>query len=343
MKVAVVGSGIHGSSAARRLAERGHKVVLFERFPLGHSLGSSHGRSRIVRRAYPDAFYTECMVKAYPLWKELERAGRKQILHEVGLLYFGGWDNPQLDSVMEGLKSVGVRHSIFRGAAAQGVLPQIHLAPSEIGVWTAEAGWVDAEQALQATWLLARSAGVEIRENTIVHREDLESQFDRFVLCPGAWIREWVDVPVSVTLQTFGYVQADVTGPVWIEASEDNAYGFPADDRGTKIGIHRLGPPFDLNSPQRPPSPTALEAIKDVASRRFGIKDPLVEGATGCLYTSTANEDFLLGRVGEKGFFASACSGHGFKFGPWIGQLLADFVRGKSSPEKFPRFAWPQK
>ncbi len=89
MKVAVVGAGICGSSAARYIAIKGHDVALFEQFGLGHDLGSSHGNSRIVRKAYPDAFYTHCMTQAYPLWAELERHADQRLLHEVGLLYFG--------------------------------------------------------------------------------------------------------------------------------------------------------------------------------------------------------------------------------------------------------------
>ena len=70
---------------------------------------------------------------------------------------------------------------------------------------------------------------------------------------------------------------------------------------------------------------------------RFGM-EPVVVETLGCLYTSTTNEDFLLGRVGTHGFYASACSGHGFKFGPWIGRLLADFVEGRDSPDRYERF-----
>ena len=82
------------------------------------------------------------------------------------------------------------------------------------------------------------------------------------------------------------------------------------------------------------------EAITNEAVARFGAAGPdyLFKG---CLYTTTSSEDFLLGRHGEEGFFASACSGHGFKFGPWIGRLLADFVEDKDAPENHPRFCWP--
>jgi len=80
--------------------------------------------------------------------------------------------------------------------------------------------------------------------------------------------------------------------------------------------------------------------IEEIAERRFGIEAPQVAHAKGCVYTTTATEDFLMGRLGDRGFFASACSGHGFKFGPWIGKLLAAFVEGDDEPENHPRFFW---
>jgi len=78
-----------------------------------------------------------------------------------------------------------------------------------------------------------------------------------------------------------------------------------------------------------------------VAWSRFG-RDGAITGGKTCLYTSTPDEDFRIGRIGTKGVFASACSGHGFKMGPWTGRILADIVEGKDTPENHPRFAWPR-
>jgi sarcosine oxidase len=148
-------------------------------------------------------------------------------------------------------------------------------------------------------------------------------------------------VPVEVTLQTVAYFDYPLDGPVWIEESEDHPYGFPSDRHGAKIGLHRRGRPVDPDDPERAPDPERIEVLREVARTRFGRGGARLSFAQGCLYTNSATDDFLLGRLGENGFYASACSGHGFKFGPWIGRLLADFVDGKDAPENHPRFLYP--
>lgn len=348
----MVGGGVMGLSAAWRLSQRGHQVTLFEQHPLGHDRGSSHGASRIVRKAYPDAFYTEHMLRAYPMWAELDALAGGGILHEVGLLYFGFSESQQMVSMHEGLRDLRVPHKVVDSGSVSDVMPGLRLRPDEFGVFTPEAGWVDAAKALSALWKLARSGGAKLRQECIgagqVHEdaasgataiEDLERGFDAVVLCPGAWISKFVDLPVKVTMQTFGYLEHRLAGPVWIEDSDDNLYGFPTEPGGSgvKVGVHYHGPEIDPDDPVRQTNPRALDKIRALAARRFGVNAARMSGDKACLYTNTANDDFLLGRLGERTYYASACSGHGFKFGPYIGKLLADFVEGKDAPENHPR------
>ena len=168
----------------------------------------------------------------------------------------------------------------------------------------------------------------------------LADQYDVVIVAAGAWTTRYAALPVEVTLQTYAYVDAHIEGPVWIEDSSDMCYGFPSDDHGLKMGVHRAGTPTDPGDPERTPDPTFLEIIKETALNRFGIKEPRLNEPKGCLYTTTRNEDFLMGRLAPNVFFASACSGHGFKMGPWVGKLLADFAEGVDTPDHHPRFHW---
>ncbi|MCH8980324.1 MAG: FAD-dependent oxidoreductase, partial [Armatimonadetes bacterium] len=108
MKVAIVGCGLMGSCAARELAKRGHAVTGFEQFEFGHELGSSHGSSRIVRKAYPDPMYTEILLEAYPMWRELQSEAGETMVYECGLTYFGSKDDPEITDQIKALGDLGV-------------------------------------------------------------------------------------------------------------------------------------------------------------------------------------------------------------------------------------------
>jgi len=341
MNVAVIGAGIMGASTARVLAKRGHPVTIFDPFEPGHAMGSSHGRSRIVRRAYPDAFYTEIMQEGYPMWAELQAEAGETILHECGLLYFGSGDSPDIVSVQAGLRANAVPFETLESADVHGVFPGLRLQSGEVGIWTPEAGWVHAERAVRASLRIAQSFGAVWNGSRVESVADLEETFDAVVLTPGGWITKFLALDVEVQARTFAYIEAQQSGPVWIDDGPGLHYGFPCEPEGEtiKIGGHIRGETFDPERPDRPVDPANVEAIRDLALRRFGIENPVVRESAMCLYTRTPDEDFRIGRLSDRTVYASACSGHGFKFGPWVGKYLADLVEGERDERDFPRFA----
>jgi glycine/D-amino acid oxidase-like deaminating enzyme len=329
-----------GSSAALALVDAGHSVTVFEQFSSDHLRGSSHGRSRIIRRAYPDEFYTSLMTEAYPLWHALEIRSGRRLVHETGLLFFGQASSPNMVSMQQSLNDLSVPHRVVSPSEIKQHMAHLVLSSDEVAIAVPEAGWVAADQSIHQTRRLAGELGVEFRFETRVDRSELES-FDRFVVCAGSWIVKWLSLPLSVHLQTFAYDDlAMPNGPVWIEDDGfDFPYGFPSEAGSStfKMGIHRAGAAIDPDNPNRSPDPEEVERILDFTRRRFGHASARITEAHGCLYTVHPNDDFLFGRIGDKGFYASPCSGHGFKFGPWVGQRLARFVDETDTPERLPR------
>lgn len=339
MNVAVVGAGIMGASACLALAKRGHAVTVFEQFRPGHDRGSSHGSSRIVRKAYPDRFYSEIMLEGYELWKELQEQSQREILHETGLLYFGDADSENMKEQARGLSELGIEHKIVEGTG--NIEHVVRLERGRLGIFSLDGGWVHAENAVLASLELARSFGATVVTEKVAHLEQLKA-FDRVVLTAGPWISELVTVPTQVTLQTLAYFQGTVVGPVWIEDGPNNIYGFPSEPGAQefKLGVHCPDREVHPDEMLRNPSEEFIELMKD-ACRRLGLTtNPIVTRTVTCLYTNAPNEDFLVGTIDKRTIFASPCSGHGFKFGPWMGRFLADIVEGKSSPDRYPRWVY---
>ncbi|RYG39766.1 FAD-dependent oxidoreductase, partial [bacterium] len=142
--VAIVGAGIAGASAALALSRRGHRITVYERFGPGHRRGSSHGPSRIVRKAYSDSAFTEIAAEAYPFWRELDEQAGGGILNEVGALYFGDVQSQNVIEVAEGLSRVNETYHVLDAREAKAVVPALRLDRNEIGIFTPAAGWVDA-------------------------------------------------------------------------------------------------------------------------------------------------------------------------------------------------------
>lgn len=334
-----------GSAIAWALSGRGHKPSVFEQFAIGHSQGSSHGRSRIVRKAYPDPFYTEIMAEGYGLWADLERQSGRRLLHECGLFYFGNQSSQAMVSLLKGLYDLGVPHVAESGASGSALFPGASLLPDEVGAFTPEAGWVEADSGIRAFQELAEHNGAQFHQATTIDLGAKQTNdFDLCVVAAGAWVNSVlkplsVALPVRASVQTFAYLKGYRPGPVWIEDSVMNLYGFPSEptSNSMKIGFHRTDLDFDPDV-QRAPDEGQLDAIRDVANRRFGTVSPEIVEAQTCVYTSTSNEDFIIDWASPTVLVVSPCSGHGFKFAPWIGQYVADLVEAKRRADEYPRF-----
>lgn len=307
-------------------------------------MGSSHGTSRIIRRAYEDPLYASLMEEVFPMWKELEEECGEQLYFETGVLVFGKPESDYLRHTRETLLSLKLPYEAMGYLDVAKRFGGFHLDPDEEALFQPGAGYLRADKCIAKSLEAAAGIGADLRFST---RADVTNEgsingepFDAIAICAGPWTGGLVGRSDLVPrLQRFAYFDAPMEPniPVWIDGSDDHFYGFPSYGRGFKVGRHKYGPILDPNVP-RLADEEALESIRREARKRLGA-DTMLE-AFGCVYTVTENEDFRIGRLpwSVPAFWASPCSGHGFKFSIWFGQLLADLIDGKRSVEDYPRF-----
>ncbi len=345
----VVGLGVHGSAALRHLAARGLDVLGLEQYGLGHDLGSSHGATRMIRRAYPHPDWDALVDTAYQAWTELEGASKTQLLDITGGLYAAPKDRP------DPLRGPGCRQVDAEDAAR--IFPGLRLPPGFTAVHDPRAGIIDAQETLRAQLTLAERSGAHIHDHApvlgwepdgdevVVRTGKAVLRTRRLVLCTGPWTAAQVPslAPhLTVTRIVNAYFAADPAGPLGssglgsfsVDLPQGLLYGFPAaDGRGLKAGLDS-GPPWDPQAPRPEATGDELALLAEAVAQVLPGAGPVTESLT-CLYTMTADRRFIVGEVpgAPQVLVASACSGHGFKFGPAIGEALADLVCGIARPD----------
>ena len=316
-----------GCAAAWALAKDGHDVLLLEQFRVGHDRGSSHGRSRIVRLAYPEVEWVRLAQESMRGWRELERESGVQLLELNGLLELVA---DPLRSSHEALAAAGVEFELLGAEAARARWP-IGVPDGWAVLHQPEAGIVRADLALHAFLDCALARGARLQEETRVD-DVAELDADVVVLTGGAWIGKLVDdVPVRPTRETLAYFRREGALPSIGQldpVTRGHAlYSLHDPQYGLKAGVHHAGLDVDPDEPGEP-NPELLERISAWVAATHPDVDPAPVAAETCLYTNTDDERFILERHGRV-VVGSACSGHGFKFAPVIGERLADLAEAK--------------
>lgn len=364
-RCAVVGAGLAGAATAWRLAAEGVGTVLLEARTPAHDGGSSHGSARIFRHAYADPEYVGLTVRALAGWRELERAAGVELLRTTGGLDAGpGRDLP---AVAAALDASGLEYELLSAAAARARWPRLAFGAGVLH--QPDAGVIDAAAAVTAMVALAAAAGAQVRTGwrlAGVQRrpgagwrltlpdggEPVECEL--LVLCAGGWLPELARAaelaPVLAGLPELRVTQQSVAHfpfpggddgagwPVWVHKGELNVYALPggrdAGHAGFKIAEHDPGRPVAAATRDGVVDPAALRRLAGYV-RRF-LPDVTAEpyATTTCLYTSTPDEEFVIDRLGDV-VAVSACSGHGAKFAPLVGELAAGLVAGRDVPRRF--------
>ncbi|MBM4420624.1 MAG: N-methyl-L-tryptophan oxidase [Chloroflexi bacterium] len=353
--VAVIGLGAHGSAAVDQLTRRGARVVGIERFPRGGRFGSSIGHTRVIRIAYFEhAGYVPLLRRAWDLWRELEVRSGSELLLQTGGLYIGPPDREIVAGSARSARTNAIEHEILDTAEVERRFPAFRLDPGAAGFFEKRAGMLFVERCMEAALVLAERAGAELRfgsralglersgSGVAVLTDAGRVLAGRVLVTAGAWTAEllpelastlavervpvlWVDPPDQARF-------APPAFPVFLMETADDGqfYGLPfVAGQGLKIGRHHTGEPAAAETLDRVVHPADLERVRRYLRLHMPAvaEAPLREAAV-CMYTNTPDGQFLIDRsvVHDAVLYASACSGHGFKFASVIGEILADLA-----------------
>ncbi len=357
--VIVIGVGSMGAATCYALAERGAKVLGLEQFSIAHENGSHAGRTRMVRKAYfehPD--YVPLLHKAYDLWAELEKKTGQTLFHKTGLLYLG----PKKDELLEGVKFSANKYGIplthLTKKECSDRYPAFKIPNDYEALFEADAGYVVPEQVVKIYAELAKKAGATLLENTKVETWTamtsgvrVSTNTDTFMakkliftagaftpgllpnlpynLVPRRQITCWF-APKKQALCTrqkfpcFLYVASDSQGAFY--GFPLVAMGDPGTPLGIKVGYHEPGEEIDPYTLHDYEKAAASQLITDFMLRYLPDAYESLLDTKGCLYTYSDDGHFIL--ENSKSYpnivLAGGFSGHGFKFVPLIGEILAD-------------------
>ncbi|HEY6491927.1 MAG TPA: FAD-dependent oxidoreductase [Trebonia sp.] len=356
----IVGAGLAGSAAAWAASARGLDVVLLEAFRPGHRNGSSHGSARIFRRAYPDPLYVRLTGAAAELWRLLEDQAGTRLLTLTGGLDFGATRDPR--RLHEVLTGCAVPATLLGPEDAARRWPYFDFTGAGPVLFHPGAGVLDPHNAMAAMLRLAVARGADVRFDTPVTRLEATLAGDGAIahtdsgsftapviaVAAGAWIAQLLAglvalPPLRVTQQSvFHFAPVTVAEEPWptfvCQDGADNNYGLTGGRDGevpgaVKVGEHAAAGPTTAGERDFGVDPAVRARIVDFLDRRIPGLNPVPVNEVTCLYTWTANEDFVLDRSGPF-VVASPCSGHGAKFAPLLGEAIADLAAGKPAADR---------
>jgi sarcosine oxidase len=365
--VAIIGLGAMGSAALHRLALRNVRAIGIDARTPGHTEGSSHGETRVIRLGYFEhPSYVPLVREAYTLWRALERETGVNLLTVTGIVEIGAPESALIRGTLESSRLHNLPHDILNAEDLMKRFPAFRVSADHIGVYQPDAGFLAAEQAIAAQIAAARAVGAAIKTQSKVSRIEQSPRGVRIVMADGIieagkvivaagpWLKQLLPdlpAPIHVTRQVLGWFRPRDAAPFTpdqfpvflFESRHGVHYGFPPNaDGNLKISKHHhFSEATDPETCDRTVSARDEKGIRDfIADHLPAANGPMVD-ATTCLYTMTPDEDFIIDRLpgNPNVLIASPCSGHGFKFAPVIGDILADLATLGATQRDISRFS----
>ena len=366
LRVAVVGCGAMGAAAGWRLAARGVQVVCFDRHSPPHTLGSSHGESRITRTAYFEgAWYVPLLQETFPLWRELEASTGADLLTLNGALMIGAASAQAVTGALAAATARGLDATSMEAGELRRRFPGHVIRDGDVAVLDRQAGFLRPEVAVEAMIDRVVALGGEVRRDVVVNdvagradgvevsTDGSREIFDAVVLAAGAWMSQlaaWL--PLTVERQVLAWLAIEPGAdwltperfPVFIRQTDDlgDIYGIPTlDGVSIKIARHHDGDATDPDNLRREVSDAELDPLRAFAAKYLrGVSQKVTRTAV-CMYTNTPDGHFAIDLHPDDSrvVVISACSGHGFKFAPVVGDIAADLVSAGRTSRDISRFA----
>ncbi|MFD1608196.1 N-methyl-L-tryptophan oxidase [Oceanobacillus luteolus] len=366
--VVIVGAGTAGMAAGYFLSKRGKRVALIDAYDPPHTEGSNHGETRIIRHAYGEgSHYVSMALRASELWGELEQEVDRKIFYNTGVLNIGTKDSAFLKNVITTADTFNLPVEVLSAEEVNNRWPGFKLEKNLVGCFEKTSGVLLSEEAIRAYRELSLKYGAILLSNAkiekmIVNDSKVEVRLDgkkingnQLLITAGKGTNHvlsllGLELPLTPLRKTFSWFQTNeeiynaAVFPAWtFDDGNQTYYGFPSIEKsGFKIGRHDGGMPVDpLKSLDKfGQHPADQSDVTDFAEKHFSSLGPHNIGKV-CTYNMTPDGDFIIDRLPNYSniFVASGFSGHGFKFGSVIGEILSQMMIDKDTDLDITPFA----
>ena len=356
--VIVIGLGGMGSATAYQLARRGKRVLGLERYTPAHNLGSSHGKSRIVRQAYFEhPAYVPLLMRAYELWEQIEQETGKNLLTLTGGLMLGLPESETVAGSILSARKHGLEHELLDAREIKRRFPPFQPSQETIALYEKKAGFVHPEHSVSAHLQRATELGATLHfEEPALSWEASSSgsrvcvttakgcyEAEKLAIAPGAWAGDIFNFDLPLTVERQVMYWFDPVGgiepflpehfPIYIWEAEDQVkfYGFPAQggkQDGVKVAFFYKGVPCTAETIDRTVEVAEIQQMRQYLAERIPALNSDCLQTSTCLYTNTPDFHFVIAPHPQYSqvAIASPCSGHGYKFASVVGEILADLV-----------------
>jgi sarcosine oxidase len=343
-----------GSAATFFLAQRGARVLGLDRFRPPHTMGSTHGGSRIIREtAFEHPRYVPFVRRAYECWRAIEAATGRSLLRETGGLFIGAPDGLVVRGSRDSGRAHGVPFEEWTRDELARRYPVYRPGEGAVGFFDPRAGILAPEACVTACLEYAAARGATLRFDEPVDAWDADEQgvhvvtasgrysADRLILATGAWMQgPLADLGVRAVVERVlmhWFTPADPAPfafgrfPVsLIEYAPNDVFAaFPLDaDGAVKVTVHHGGDPTSAMTVRRAVGAAEVDAMRDLLRRRLPAAAGTHVRSATCLYTNAPDGHFMIDRHPASALviLTSACSGFGFKFASAIGEALAELA-----------------